>query len=83
MKNEESKTDYVWPLLALRGMLEEENLSVYLRIVVIDRQRALISASQNVFPQINLILCRWHIGKNFPKACKKYFEYEVWDKLHS
>ena len=65
----ETESDYVWALLALREMVGEEIASVNPRVVVTDRERALISASQNVFPQIiNPILCRWHIGKNVLKA---------------
>ena len=82
--NSETESDYVWALLALREMSGEDNSSVYPRVVVTDRERALISASQNVFPQISLILCRWHIGKNVLKACKKHFETEeTWDTFCS
>ena len=80
----ETESDYIWALLALREMLGEEDLSVYPRVMVTDRERALISASQNVFPQISLILCRWHIGNNVLKACKKHFETEeAWDTFYS
>ena len=80
----ETESDYVWALLALREIFGEEDPSVYPRVIVTDKERALISASHNVFPQISLILCRWHIGKNVLKACKKHFETEeAWDTFYS
>lgn len=60
-------------LIDLKKMLREDNLSIYLRVMVIDREKALIFASQNIFPQVGHILYHWHIGKNVFKTCTKYF----------
>lgn len=43
--NSETESNYVWALLALREMFGEEYPSVYPRVVVTDRERALILAS--------------------------------------
>ncbi len=41
----EMKSDYIWVLLVLREILKKENLLVYLRVMVSNREKALILAS--------------------------------------
>lgn len=38
----ETESDYVLALLALRKIFGEKNLSVYPRVIIIDRKKALI-----------------------------------------
>lgn len=82
----ETEDGYIWALRGLREMLEE---GLFPAVMVTDRERALILAAQVVFPIISVILCRWHVGKNVIKACKRHFEteetwstfYAVWNQL--
>lgn len=65
---------YIWALLTLKKMFGEENLLVYPKVVVTDKKRALILASQIIFSQINLMLYSWQIRKNVLKTYKNYLE---------
>lgn len=82
----ETEDDYTWTLRGLRKMLGE---GPFPAVMVTDREQVLILAAQVVFPIISIILCRWHVGKNVIKACKRHFEteetwsafYAVWNQL--
>jgi hypothetical protein len=38
--------------------------------VVIDKDRALINALYSVFPEVNILICMWHIYKNILSHAK-------------
>lgn len=67
----ETEEDYTWALTSLRDMLGPDGHSP--SVIGTDQERAFISACQTIFPQVHHILCRWHVGKNVPKSCKKHF----------
>ena len=81
-----TKDDYICALTGLREMLEE---GPFPAVMVRDRKRALILATQIIFPIISVILCRWHMRENVIKAYKRLFEteetwsafYAVWNQL--
>nr|GEX92322.1 hypothetical protein [Tanacetum cinerariifolium] len=65
----EEKTDnYKWALEQLKLTLNE---CMSPRVIVTDRELALMKACEIVFPQASRLLCRWHIGQNIVKNCKQ------------
>lgn len=70
----ETKDDYIWALTSLQDMLNPDGNSP--SVIVTDRERALISGCQAISPEAHHILCRWHMGKNVLKSCKKHFTTE-------
>ncbi|CAL8176177.1 unnamed protein product [Prunus armeniaca] len=50
--------------------LEGHSYAGRLRVIVTDREIALMNAIRNVFPSVRHLLCRWHINRCVMKACK-------------
>lgn len=52
----------------------------YPRVIVTDRDLALVGAIREEFPDAHKLLCRWHIEQNLLKFCRNKFaelkEYE-------
>lgn len=67
---EEKVDDYVWALERLAEMIGDGER---LKVMVTDRELALMNAKDVVFPNANLVLCNWHIHKNIGKNCKHHF----------
>lgn len=80
---QESVEDYEWAILCLQQLMIENN-SKNPRVFIIDRDRSLINALQQVFPRSKLLLCIWHINKNVLANCRPYFEKtEDWDAFYT
>ncbi|KAH1066536.1 hypothetical protein J1N35_031523 [Gossypium stocksii] len=79
----ENKENYNWALTCLKLTLEE---CMYPHVIVTDRELALMNACQQVFPDANRLLCRWHITENIKKHLwlSKYKEMfvSVWIDRH-
>lgn len=45
----------------------------YPRVIVTDRDLALVGAIRAEFPDAHQLLCRWHIQQNILKFCKNKF----------
>ncbi|GJT05205.1 probable terpene synthase 6 [Tanacetum coccineum] len=60
--------NYKWALEKLKLTLNE---CMHPRVIVTDRELALMKACEIVFPHANHLLCRWHIGQNIMKNCKQ------------
>ncbi|XP_028068684.1 uncharacterized protein LOC114271253 [Camellia sinensis] len=68
-------------LQILRDLIDN---SVLPKVIVTDRELALMNAIDNTFPNARHLLCRWHINKNVLMKCKKMFETkEKWDKFNT
>ena len=67
MYNEKEPT-YVWVLECLKRRLVT---GMRVRVIITDREQALINASEYVFPEAKLQLCRFHIHQNLEKHVKK------------
>lgn len=67
----ERDDNYTWALERLRSMMEDDALP---RVIVTDKDLALMSTIRAVFPRATNLLCRWHISKNISVNCKKLFE---------
>ena len=76
------KTDhYEWVLRRLRALMEDIGAELP-RVMLTDRELALMSAIDRVFPTSRHLLCRWHINKNVAANCKKLFDTkESWDQF--
>jgi len=48
----------------------------YPRIFATDREEALVTAINSVFPFSNILFCTWHIVRNIVSNCKKPFTVE-------
>jgi transposase-like protein len=44
------------------------------RMIVTNKELALMNAIKNIFPNASNLLCRWHISRNILANCKKFFE---------
>ncbi|KAL1149138.1 hypothetical protein V6Z11_A10G172200 [Gossypium hirsutum] len=64
----EKEENYNWALSCLKLTLEE---CMYPRVIVMDRELALMNACQQVFPDATRLLCRWHITENIKKHCRQ------------
>ena len=54
------------------------------RVVLTDRDLALMNVVDRVFPESTALLCKWHIGRNVLTNCKKLFEEKhVWESFYS
>jgi len=63
------RQDYVnWALERCREMLHSKDL--YPKVVVTDRDNALINVVEKVFPNAITLLCSYHIGQNVRAKCK-------------
>ena len=73
---DEKMDNYKWVLEELKLTLNE---CMHPRVIVTDRELALMSACEKVFPHANHILCRWHISRNIFKYCRRRFKsYDDW-----
>ncbi|XP_076892250.1 protein FAR1-RELATED SEQUENCE 5-like [Bidens hawaiensis] len=70
----ERQTDFTWALEHLKGMLED---SIESRVIVTDRDSALMNSCKQVFPNATRNMGRWHIRENIKKKWK-----EVWEYIH-
>ncbi|XP_021996264.1 PKS-NRPS hybrid synthetase CHGG_01239-like [Helianthus annuus] len=66
----ERRDNFVWVLERIKSMLHECMMP---RVIVTDRELALINACAKVFPNASRFLCRFHIEQNICKHCKQGF----------
>ncbi|KAJ1422675.1 MULE transposase domain [Sesbania bispinosa] len=66
---EQEKSDnFMWVLEKIRSMILV--LDVSLKVIVTDRDIALMNAVEKVFPIASHLLCQFHIAKNMKAKCK-------------
>nr|GEV37077.1 protein FAR1-related sequence 5-like [Tanacetum cinerariifolium] len=66
--SEEKMDNYKWVLECLKLTLDECMLP---RVIITDRDLALMNAGEKVFPNATRLLCRWHISQNILKNCRQ------------
>ena len=76
----ERRDNFVWVLERIKGMLQECMMP---RVIVTDRELALINACAKVFPNASRFLCRFHIEQNIVKHCRQGFNKLDWEKFLS
>ncbi|XP_021989860.2 PKS-NRPS hybrid synthetase CHGG_01239 [Helianthus annuus] len=74
----ERRGNYVWVLERIKSILHECMMP---RVIVTDRELALINACSKVFPNTTRLLCHFHIQQNIARQCKKGFDKEDWGKF--
>ncbi|XP_068483428.1 uncharacterized protein [Phaseolus vulgaris] len=72
--------NFVWALEKLKGLFLR--FDSYPKVVVSDRDIALMNAINVVFPEVANLLCRFHIDKNVKAKCKMIVHpKEEWDQV--
>ena len=66
----EEREDYEWGLTRVAQLFDGIAKP---RVVVTDRELALMNALETTFPQTQNLLCVWHIEKNVVSHCKQHF----------
>ncbi|KAK1410096.1 hypothetical protein QVD17_36629 [Tagetes erecta] len=74
----EKTENYAWVLRRLSDMLEK---NMQPRVIVTDRELALMSACKQIFPNAHRYLCRFHIQQNILRNCKKHFLDGEWKEF--
>jgi len=75
----EREDNFTWVLDCLRRTLDGYMLP---RVIVTDRELALMNACENVFLNTTRVLCRWHIMENIKKHCRPLFSsLTEWEKF--
>ncbi|XP_021980708.1 uncharacterized protein LOC110876856 [Helianthus annuus] len=67
----EKQENFTWVLQRLKHSLDSV---MEPRVIVTDRDRALMNACATVFPKARHSLCRWHIQQNIFKHCRQSFQ---------
>ncbi|XP_035841548.1 uncharacterized protein LOC110900200 [Helianthus annuus] len=78
--SKERGDNFVWVLERVKAMLDE---CMEPRVILTDRDLALMGACAKVFPDASRLLCRWHIQQNVMKYCKGAFTDDDWKKFMS
>ncbi|KAJ0622547.1 putative MULE transposase domain, FHY3/FAR1 family [Helianthus annuus] len=68
--SKEKKDNFLWVLEKLKELLVD---CMEPRVIVTDRDQALMNACDKVFPKASKLLCRWHISQNILKHCRAKF----------
>ena len=74
----EREENFTWVLQRLKEML---NNYMEPRVIVTDRDLALINTCNKIFPNPYKSLCRFHIQSNIAKKCVRGFTREQWNKF--
>nr|KAJ0207842.1 hypothetical protein LSAT_V11C500264300 [Lactuca sativa] len=76
----EKMRNYRWALTCLKLKIND---SFCPRVIITDRNLALMKVCEDVFPQSNLLFFRWHIFNNITKNCRTRIRSKMtWDFLH-
>ncbi|KAI3516123.1 hypothetical protein L1887_15033 [Cichorium endivia] len=77
----EKEANYAWALNCLKSILDD---CMQPRVIITDRELALINACGQVFPNATRLLCRWHIEQNILKNCRPSIRSQHdWDSFKS
>lgn len=74
----EQQANFIWVLEHVKSMLHR---CMEPRVIVTDRDIALMNACDKVFPDAQNYLCRWHIQENIAKHFKQGFSDEDWKRF--
>ncbi|CAJ0824060.1 6002_t:CDS:2 [Entrophospora sp. SA101] len=66
----EKEADYEWALTCISKIF---NGMSHPKVIVTDRELALMNAIGRIFPGAHHLLCIWHINKNILAKCKHHF----------
>ncbi|KAJ0763747.1 putative transcription factor FAR family [Helianthus annuus] len=68
----ETEEKYLWALNCLKSTLDERSMQQP-RVIVTDRELALMNACEKVFPNATRLLCRCHVSQSIFRNCKSFF----------
>ncbi|XP_076940453.1 protein FAR-RED ELONGATED HYPOCOTYL 3-like [Bidens hawaiensis] len=78
--SKEKDDNFTWVLTRLKAMLHKCMMP---RVILTDRDLALMNACNVVFPDAAKLLCKWHISQNIKKHCKQRFGRGVFDYVNA
>lgn len=67
----EKKEDYNWARTQFTNLIKVHDISEPLSVVA-DRELALISTLDQIFPRTNHILCSWYVNINILANCRRH-----------
>ncbi|KAD4586664.1 hypothetical protein E3N88_24265 [Mikania micrantha] len=73
--SKEKEENYHWVIERVKEMLDK---CMEPRVIITDRDLALMNACRKVFPHASSYLCRWNISENIAKHCKASFSDGDW-----
>lgn len=77
--DKEQGPNFRWVLQCVKKVIDEVH---YPRVIVTDRDLALMGACDVEFPNAKKLLCRWHISNNMLKHCRQRFKtIKEWDSV--
>lgn len=78
--HKEREPNYTWAPDCLKAIMDG---CMFPRVIVTDRELALMNAYNIVFLNAKGLLCRWHINNNLMKKCKSCWSilYPLWTRL--
>ncbi|KAJ9543670.1 hypothetical protein OSB04_023377 [Centaurea solstitialis] len=78
--HKEKEPNYTWALNCLKKTMDGCPSP---RVIVTDRELALMKACNNVFPDAKRLLCRWHINQSIFKKCRPSItSHKSWDLFY-
>ena len=72
----EREQNFTWALEKLKEMLDD---NVEPRVILTDRDKALMNSCDMVFPKATKNLCRWHISENIRRTYKRLYGTDAGD----
>ncbi len=75
----ETKEDYIWILQQLRLCFGQQLERV--KVIITDREIALMNAIKEELPRMKNLLCSWHIEKNLVANLRQNFSGEDWERF--
>jgi hypothetical protein len=75
----EKEDNYTWALQECQKLLMSKKVG--LKVVVSDRDPALMNAIDVVFPDAQKLVCHYHVGKNVSTKCKQYCKVKEGENL--
>lgn len=74
----ETEESYTWALEQFQEMLRQERIDSP-RVVITDREVALMNAVEKVFDQADSLICLWHQNKDVNAYARKHIHVQVYD----
>ena len=65
--HKEKESNYIWALNCLKSTM---NGCMFPRVIVTDRELALMKACNIIIPDAKGLLCRWHIYRSIMRKCR-------------
>lgn len=79
--HKEKISNYTWALKCLLSLMDK---CLHPRVIVTDRDLALMRACNNVFPGAKRLLCRWHIYQSIMRHCRPAItDNDVWGSFYN